>query len=350
MKQPTAPPTGIPLYPELPITDDGTAGVSTSATSGGNVNVASQQPDQYFRLQEISRLRKHLEDEKDKRSQLYKKYRRGINAVDAVDTALISASMGMGIGGVGLLTTVIAAPVVLGLEIAALGCGLLGVAGKFISRWLSVKAKKHDEVRVLAESKLNTIADHVSRALTDGQISDEEFRLISDEAQKYTQMKAEIRTGAQKAHAAVTLDEESKNSLIQRGRDEARASFMKKLAGPWVVCSFGTPGRWHVTAHASTRTEGMTRPRGAPRPARGWSVLSGAPGVFCCESTWFGGPPGGWGGPFMVNQNWVWELLWGSQSFPQKLRPSLGLGEIPVDRVFGRTSPALGFSCVLPKV
>ena len=162
MKQPTAPPSGIPLYPELPITDDGTAGVSTSATSGGNVNVASQQQDQYFRLQEISRLRKHLEDEKDKRSQLYKKYRRGINAVDAADTALISASMGMGIGGVGLLTTVIAAPVVLGLEIAALGCGLLGVAGKFIGRRLSVKAKKHDEVRVLAESKLNTIADHVS--------------------------------------------------------------------------------------------------------------------------------------------------------------------------------------------
>ena len=280
MKQPTAPPSGIPLYPELPITDDGTAGVSTSATSGGNVNVASQQQDQYFRLQEISRLRKHLEDEKDKRSQLYKKYRRGINAVDAVDTALISASMGMGIGGVGLLTTVIAAPVVLGLEIAALGCGLLGVAGKFIGRRLSVKAKKHDEVRVLAESKLNTIADHVSRALTDGQISDEEFRLIIDEAQKYTQMKAEIRTGAQKAHAAVTLDEETKNSLIQQGRDEARASLMEKLTGPWVVCSKGTPGRWHVTAHAATQTRhhvSMPRPRGAPRPARGWAVLSGAP-------------------------------------------------------------------------
>ena len=270
MKQPTAPPSGIPLYPELPITDDGTAGVSTSATSGGNVNVASQQQDQYFRLQEISRLRKHLEDEKDKRSQLYKKYRRGINAVDAVDTALISASMGMGIGGVGLLTTVIAAPVVLGLEIAALGCGLLGVAGKFIGRRLSVKAKKHDEVRVLAESKLNTIADHVSRALTDGQISDEEFCLIIDEAQKYTQMKAEIRAGAQKAHAAVTLDEETKNSLIQRGRDEARASFIKK-AGCAMSCSLScvcmAGGVDPPAPVARGGGGGMTRLRGAPRPA-----------------------------------------------------------------------------------
>ena len=229
MKQatPSAPPAGTegtqPLYPELPITDD------TSATNGNNVNTP---PDQYFRLQEISRLRKHLEDEKDKRSQLYKKYRRGINAVDAVDTALISASMGMGIGGVGLLTTIIAAPVVLGLEIAALGCGLLGVAGKFIGRRLSVKARKHDEVRVLADSKLNTIADHVSTALADGQISDEEFHLVVEEARKFAQMKTDIRTGAQKAHAAVTLDEEAKNALIQQGREEARASLMEKLAGP----------------------------------------------------------------------------------------------------------------------
>ena len=300
MKQATAPPVNAPLYPELP------------AGPAETQSVNNTPPDQYFPLQEISRLRKHLEDEKDKRSQLYKKYRRGINAVDAADTALISASMGMGIGGVGLLTTVIAAPVVLGLEIAALGCGLLGVAGKFIGRRLSVKAKKHDEVRVLAESKLNTIADHVSRALTDGQISDEEFRLIIDEVQKYTQMKAEIRTGAQKAHAAVTLDEETKNSLIQQGRDEARASLMEKLTGPWVVCSKGTPGRWHVTAHAATQTEGMTRPRGAPRPARGWAVLSGAPGCFSGiyfggyfgyihDYHWSGGPPGGWGGPFLVN-------------------------------------------------
>ena len=216
MKQATAPPTEAsdtlpPLYPKLPV---------------------APEKDQSYRLQEISRLKKRLEDERDKRGQLYKKYRRGVNALDGVDTALLTAGMGMGIGGVGLLSTIIAAPVVLGLEIAALACGTLGVAGKFISRRLAVKAKKHDEVRVLAESKLNTIADHVSSALMDGRVSDEEFRLIIDELHKYDQMKAEIRVGARKAHAAVALDEETKNSLIQRGRDEARASFIKKLDAP----------------------------------------------------------------------------------------------------------------------
>ena len=129
-------------------------------------------------------------------------------------------------------------PVVLGLEIAALACGLLGVTDKFICQRLSIKAKTHDEVRVLAESKLNTIADHVSTALAEGTISDEEFHLVVEEAHKYAQMKAEIWAGAQEAHAAVTLDEEAKNALIQQGRDEARASFMKKLTGSWVVPVF----------------------------------------------------------------------------------------------------------------
>ena len=187
---------------------------------------------QSYRLQEISQLKKRLEDEKDKRAELYKKYRRGVNAIEGVDTALLTVGMGMGVGGVGLLSTVIAAPVVLGLEIAALTCGILGLTGKFVGRRLAVKAKKHDEVRVLAESKLNTIADHVSTALLDGKISDDEFKLIIGEITKYHQMKLEIRAGAQKMHAGVAapvLDEETKNELIKLGREQARASFIKKL-------------------------------------------------------------------------------------------------------------------------
>lgn len=200
MKQPTAPPD---LYPSLPM-----------------------ESDQTYRLHEISQLKKRLEDERDRRGQLYKKYRRGMNVLDGLNTTLITASMGIGIGGI------ISGPFVLGLEVVALACGVLGITGRFVGRRLEVKAKKHDEIRVLAESKLNTITDHVSSALMDGQISDEEFRLIMDEVNKYNQMKSDIRANARKAHSAVkppVLDEETKNSLIKQGRDEARASFIKKL-------------------------------------------------------------------------------------------------------------------------
>ena len=171
-------------------------------------------PNQSYRLQEISQLKKRLEEDRDKRATLYKKYHRGVNTLNGIDTALLAAGMGMGIGGVGLLSTIIAAPVVLGLGIAILACGALGGTCKFVSRRLAVKAKKHNRIRILAESKLNTIADHVSTALLDGEISFDEFSLIVEEVNKYGQMKAEICAGAQKAHAGVVLDAETKKLAV----------------------------------------------------------------------------------------------------------------------------------------
>ena len=57
--------------------------------------------------------------------------------------------MGLAASGGGLLSTIIAVPV-----------GLLGAGGKFIGQRLQTKARKPDQIRVLAESKLNAIADH----------------------------------------------------------------------------------------------------------------------------------------------------------------------------------------------
>ena len=112
------------------------------------------------------------------RASLYKKYRRGANVVDGLDTGLSVAGAAMAATSVGLLTTIIAAPVAIGLQAGAIACGLLGAGGRFICRRLEAKARKHDQIRVLAESKLNTIADRISTALTDDKISEEEFRLI----------------------------------------------------------------------------------------------------------------------------------------------------------------------------
>ena len=185
-------------------------------------------PDQSYRLQEISRLRKHLEAEREKRAQLEKKYRRAVNILNGCDTSLLLISALAGVGGVGLLSTIVAATVVIGLEATSLLCGVVGAAGKIVGRRLAVKVKKHCEIRVLATSNLNKISDHVSRALMDGVVSDDEFKLIVEELQRYDQLKAEIRAGSRKKQAA-PLDEETKSALVQRGRDEARAIFMKKL-------------------------------------------------------------------------------------------------------------------------
>ena len=149
MKQPTA-----PLYPELP-TENG----------------------QNYRLQKISEIEKQSITERDTRKALYKKYKRGINITDGVDTTLISASVIM--AGIGL-----ALPVMIPLEIVAIVCGCMGVCVKFLRRKLMTKTQKHYEIKTLGESKLNFIKGLISTALNDGKISDEEFKMVLDEKKK----------------------------------------------------------------------------------------------------------------------------------------------------------------------
>ena len=100
--------------------------------------------------------------------------------------------------GVGLLMTIIATPIAIGLQARVIASGLLGAGGRFICWKLEAKARKHDQIRVLAISKLNSIADRISAALTHDKISEEEFHLILSEVDKYDQMKAEILRGRQK--------------------------------------------------------------------------------------------------------------------------------------------------------
>ena len=178
-----------------------------------------------FRLHEISDIKHQLENERDIRLGLYKKYHRAINFIDGFDAALVTISMGLGAAGVGLLSTIVAAPVVLGIEVAAGGAGLAGIALKFISRKLKKKEMKHDEIYTLAASKLNTISDHVSTAIEDGKISEEEFHLILSELNKYHTMKNEIRNKSRK-DSSISQDE--KKALIKQGREEAKAAFRTK--------------------------------------------------------------------------------------------------------------------------
>ena len=178
------------------------------------------------RLQHVAEVRSRLEKERDFRSSIYKKDRHGVSLVDGLDTALSVASAGLAASGVGLLTTIIAAPVAIGLQAGAIACGLLGAGGRFICQRLEAKARKHDQIRVLAESKLNTIADRVSTALTEDKISEEEFRLILSEVDKYDQMKAEIRRGR---HKEGGLSEGEKKQLLRLMRDEAMLTARTKL-------------------------------------------------------------------------------------------------------------------------
>ena len=160
------------------------------------------------RLEHVAEVRFRLQKERDFRSSMYKKYRRGANGADGIDTALSVTSVGLAASDVGLLSTIIAAPVAIGLQAGAIVCGLLGAGGKLVGRRLQAKARTHDLICGLAESKLNTIADRILVALNDDKITKEELCLILSEIDKYNQMKAEIR-GHQKHSGGLSEDEKT---------------------------------------------------------------------------------------------------------------------------------------------
>jgi hypothetical protein len=162
------------------------------------------------------------------RSRLHKKYQRAVNGLDGACAALGLVFVGAGAVGTGLLASGVGFIPGLVIEGVTGVAGLLDVAGVAISRRCSAKAAKHEAIRILASAKLNTVHSHISKALEDCEISDDEYKLILEEVDKYRAMKEDIRK--KMAAGSPVLDEETKNELLKRGREQARASFIKKLA------------------------------------------------------------------------------------------------------------------------
>ena len=104
------------LYPTLP-----------SAPEGEVIIVEGTA--QSYRLQKINEIQKEIALERDKRANLSKKYHRAVKVIAGIDCALVISSMGLGAAGIGVLSTIIAAPVAIAMEGVALGVGLLSIVG-----------------------------------------------------------------------------------------------------------------------------------------------------------------------------------------------------------------------------
>ena len=203
------------VYPILPA-------IREQPTAPGIVNGGSDDRGHSYRLKVISDVQTFLEEEINKRDAFSKKYFRIANIVNMVDNALIVVTIGAEGTGAVLLSTSVGAPFALALGISGAVTGGISLIGNIFSKKATTKAEKHLKIKTLAMAKLDTIASHISKALMDDNISDEEFKLIMGEMDKYKAMKEEIRSNTKKK-----LKTEEEESLIERGRQEARESFRK---------------------------------------------------------------------------------------------------------------------------
>ena len=118
----------------------------------------------------------------------------------------------------------------------ALFTRFLSIIGKYKVEKCTSKAEKHEKIKTIASAKLDTITSHVSKALSDNKVIDEEFQLILEELEKYKVMKEEVRSKTKKK-IAVKMEE----TLIERGRQEAHESFRKLVEKNDTVVRFKEP-------------------------------------------------------------------------------------------------------------
>ena len=84
-----------------------------------------------------------------------------------IDNCLGVTVIGLGTTGVGLLSTIVAAPAVIGMEAVSIVMGLLQVVGNGATKMLSLNIEKHEKIAMLAVSALNTISCLISKVLSD---------------------------------------------------------------------------------------------------------------------------------------------------------------------------------------
>ena len=203
------------IYPELP-------NIRETPNAPPIVNGGADDRGHSYRLNVIRDVQKFLEEEIKKREAFSKKYFRIAKVVNMIDNGLITITIGAeGIGAV-LLATGAGAPFALALGISGAATGLISLIGNIFSKKATTKAEKHLKIKTLATAKLDTIASHVSKALIDDFVSPDEFNLVMEEMNKYKTLKEEVRTNTKKK-----LKTEEEESLIEKGRQEARESFRK---------------------------------------------------------------------------------------------------------------------------
>ena len=203
------------IYPTLPT-------IREQPTAPNVVNGGSDDRGHSYRLKIIREVQEFLEEEIKNREAFSKKYFRIAKVVNMIDNGLIVITLGAEGTGAVLLSTGVGVPFALALGIGGFVTGAISLIGNIFSKKATTKAEKHLKIKTLAMAKLDTIASHVSKAMMDDFISDEEFKLIMEEMNKYKALKEEVRNNTKKK-----LKTEEEESLIERGRQEARESFRR---------------------------------------------------------------------------------------------------------------------------
>ena len=145
-----------------------------------------------YRLRKISDCQKELENEISHYRRISKKYKRAKTIINAF--AATTGVLTVVLSSAGLATSVTGIGIIAGAPIAGIDAllGTFSTAAGASSGRLNKKVTKHEKTISLAESQHLSVIRLVSKAMTDGVVSDAEFYLILREIENYNSLKSQL--------------------------------------------------------------------------------------------------------------------------------------------------------------
>ena len=145
-----------------------------------------------FQLSEIIGIEKYFYQEINERKSYIEKLNKYITIFEYINKILITLSATS--GGVSITAFISIVGVAVGIASASFTL-IFSIAKGIIKIILKItrnKKKMHDNILMLAKSKLNSIEILISKALNDTDITHEELTMILNEKDKYDKMKYKI--------------------------------------------------------------------------------------------------------------------------------------------------------------
>ena len=123
-----------------------------------------------------------------------------------VDTGLITSTVITGGISIAAFASGVGLPAGIVLSETSLLLSLATVITEKSFKTFTVKQEKHDAIKPLAQSKLDSIANIILQAMQDGDISSTEFYKVLQEVEKYRKLKADIRHQAKAKVRQITKE------------------------------------------------------------------------------------------------------------------------------------------------
>ena len=144
-----------------------------------------------------------------------------------IDTGLITSTVITGRISIAAFASGVWLPVGIALSGTSLILSLATVTtGKFLKTF-TVNQEKHDSIKLLAQSKLDSIANIILQTMQDENISPTEFHKVLQEVEKYRKLEADIRNQAKSEIKQIM--KEQWEELLEQGRREGEEDFLRKI-------------------------------------------------------------------------------------------------------------------------